>query len=79
MKRNGVDNMEQIKNANGDTVLGLSDDTVAILKRNIVTREISVQINQLDPLDNDPFKYTSVYVDADALIELGEHLKKLRG
>lgn len=71
--------MEQIKNADGNTVLGLSDDTVAIVKKNIVTREISVQINQLDPLENDPYKYSSVYMDADAIIELGEHLKKLRG
>lgn len=72
--------MELRKNLNGKTVLGLSEDTVAILNKNIITKEISVQINQLDPLGNgDPFKYASVYVDADTIIELAEQLKKLKG
>ena len=49
----------------------LAEDTVAILMN-----EKDVKINQIDPLCNDPFKYTSVYVSVDAIIELGEYLKE---
>lgn len=48
----------------------LAKDTVAMLMDNVV------KINQLDPLYNDPFKYSSVYVSVDAIIELGEYLKE---
>lgn len=65
-------------NPNGNKVVEIQEDTVAILNKNIISGKTVVQLNQLDPLGNkDPHKFSSVFMTKEDILELAKTIKNL--
>lgn len=59
----------EINPGSGKQVITLREDLVAIWEGD------RVRINQLDPLTKDPFKYDSISIRLNELLDLAEYIK----
>jgi hypothetical protein len=65
--------LKETINNNGNRVVEVAEDIVALVNGD------RVQMNQLDALDpKNGYNYQSIYLSADQIIALAEHLKRER-